>query len=209
MRRPWMSGLRESLDTERSPKRGGTQTIVCALAATVIVIALPACDTWGPDKSVTSPSDDPTLTASISAPVTTVGPDTRLVGDLIPFHCSTDMQFTGPVDIAMTAAHDVDLNQVTLRLVHTPESGAGTFSAQAVNTFSQEDLASAFGSTQIPGGTVRSFRFRTELACGRQIPQSVEADIRFVEVSGRKNSITVTALFVSEVGVVVQARRRS
>ena len=58
MRRPWISGLSESLDTERSPKPRGTQTFVCALAAAGIAIALTACDTWGPDKSVTSPSDE-------------------------------------------------------------------------------------------------------------------------------------------------------
>jgi hypothetical protein len=170
------------------------QTIVCRSAAAAIAIALTACDTWGPDKTVTAPSDDPSLVATIRSP-TPVVLDTRIVGDLIPFACSSDGQFTGPLDITMTAAHDVDLDEVTLRLVRL-----GEFASSSTNRFSREDLAKAHGSTEIRGGTVKTLRFRTRLACGQKVPDSVAADIRFVEFSGRRNSITATALFVSEIG---------
>lgn len=194
MRRRWLRGLREHRNPEGSPKRREMQTIVCPAAVAAIAIALTACDSWAPEKTVTAPSDDPALLASISSPAPLVR-DTRIVGDLILFVCSSDMQFTGPLDIAMTAAHDVNLNQVTLRLVHL--GGAATTS---INKFSQEDLAEAFGTTEIRGGTVRTLRFRTRLACGRQVPESIAADIQFVEFSGRHNSITATALFVSQIG---------
>jgi hypothetical protein len=170
------------------------QTIGCPLAAAAIAVALTACDTWGPDKTVTSPSNDPALVARISSP-TPVIRDTRIVGDLIPFACSSDGQFTGPLDITMTAAHDVDLDEVIIRLVRL---GEPAFSS--TNHFDEDDLAEANGSTKIPGGTVRTLRFRTRLACGRQVPESVAADIRFEEFSGRKNSVTASALFVSEIG---------
>jgi len=170
------------------------QTIVCRLAAAAIAITFTACDTWGPEKTVTAPTDDPALVATISSP-TPVVRDTRIVGDLIPFACSSDGQFTGPLDITMTAAHDVDLDEVIIRLVRLGEPAASS-----TNRFDEDDLVGANGSTKILGGTVRTLRFRTRLACGRQVPESVAADIRFEEFSGRKNSITVSALFVSDIG---------
>jgi hypothetical protein len=169
------------------------QTIGCPLAAAAITIAFTACDTWGPEKTVTAPTDDPALIATIRSP-TPVVLNTRIVGDLIPFACSSDGQFTGPLDITMTAAHDVDLDEVIIRLVRLGEPAAST------NRFDEDDLAEANGSTKIPGGTVRTLRFRTRLACGRQVPESVAADIRFEEFSGRKNSITASALLVSDIG---------
>ena len=189
-----LGGLRENVNSEASPKRMGIQTIVCPLAAAAIALTLTACDSWGPEQLVTAPSDDPALIASISSPVPLVR-DTRIVGDLIPFACSNDGRFTGPLDITMTAAHDVDLDEVALRLVRLGET-----TASSTNRFSDEDLAGAFGTTQIPGGTARTFRFRTRLPCGRQVPESVAADIRFEDFSGHKNSITVSALFVSQIG---------
>jgi hypothetical protein len=170
------------------------QTIGCPLAAAAIAVALTACDTWGPDKTVTSPSNDPALVARITSP-TPVILDTRIVGDLIPFACSSDGQFTGPLDITMTAAHDVDLDEVIIRLVRLGEPAS-----RRRTTFDEDELVEANGSTKIPGGTVRTLRFRTRLACGRQVPESVAADIRFEEFSGRKNSVTASALFVSEIG---------
>ena len=193
MSRQWLGGLRTTGNPERSPKRVSIRPIVCGLATAAIAINLTACDSWGPEQSVTAPSDDPGLLASISSPVPLVR-DTRVVGDLIPFVCSNDGRFTGPLDISLTAAHDVNLNQVTLRLVHLG------FAASSTNRFDEEDLAEAFGSTEIRGGTVRTLRFRTRLPCGLQVPESVAADIRFVEFSGRQNTVTATALFVSHIG---------
>jgi hypothetical protein len=110
------------------------------------------------------------------------------------------VQFTGPLDIAMTAGQNVDLHRVTIRLATTTPvlvETTGFVAVHASNTFNNEDLASAFGSTQIPGGTVRTFRFRTDLSCGRGVAEFVAADIQFREISGRQNSITVTAPFGS------------
>jgi hypothetical protein len=153
----------------------------------VIVTAMSACEGWGPQDTVTSPSSDPALTAAISVPIISTNGEITAV-QFIPFRCSNGMQFTGPLDIAMTAGQEVDLHEVTIRL------------AQAANTFDSDDLASAFGSTQIPGGTVRTLRFRTDLPCGGTAPEFVAAVIQFTEGSGRRNSITVTAPFGSEIG---------
>lgn len=157
------------------------------MAAAGLMAALSACNEWGPHESVASPSDDPSLTASIRAPLLQTAGDQNLL-DQPTFACSQDMQFTGPLDIAMTAGHDVDLHEVTIRLI----DGTATSS---VNTFSHDDLQSAFGSTQIPAGTIRILRFHTRLRCGLRVPQSIAADIQFLEASGRKNSLTVTTPF--------------
>jgi hypothetical protein len=200
MRRPWMRTLREHLNTARRfTKRGGLQRIAGGL---VIVTFMSACDTWGPHDAVTSPSNDPALTASISVPVISTNGETRPAVHFIPFRCTNGMQFTGPLDIAMTAGHNVDLHKVTIRLVNTPLVGQLSGAVQATNFFDSDELASAFGSTQIPGGTVRTLRFRTDLSCGRTDPDFVAADIQFMEVSGRRNSITVTAPFGSAIDLV-------
>src|SRR5262245_36022766 len=192
MRRPWKRMLRE-----------GLQKIAGGL---VLVTAMSACENWGPHDTVTSPSDDPALTASISVPIVSPNGETTSVVHFIPFRCSSGVQFTGPLDIAMTAGQNVDLHKVTIRLASTPVfvfgQPFGSVSVQAGETFDDDDLKSAFGSTQIPGGTVRTFRFRTDLSCAT-VAEFVAADIQFTEVSGRKNSITVTAPFGSAIDLGV------
>ena len=168
----------------------------------VLVTAVSACEGWGPRETVTSPSNDPALTATISVPIVSTNGDTTPEVHFIPFRCSSGVQFTGPLDIAMTAGNNVDLHKVTIRLGNTTPvfvQGAGSVNIQAANTFDSDDLTSAFGSTQIPGGTVRTFRFRTDLPCGREAAEFVAADIQFTEVSGRQNRITVTAPFGSAI----------
>jgi hypothetical protein len=108
--------------------------------------------------------------------------------------------FTGPLDITMTAGSDVELHVVRIRLAGTSLREQSGSSIQAGNSFDSDDLASVFGTNQIPGGTVRTFRFRTDLSCGDTPAEFVAADIEFMEVSGRRNSITVTAPFGSEIG---------
>jgi hypothetical protein len=185
MRRRWM--------------RNRLQTIAGSL---LIVTAVSACESWGPAESVTSPSNDPALTASIYVPIVSTNGATPPEVPFIPFRCASGLRFTGPVDIAMTAGNDVNLNKVTIRLVTTPgqsSSGTSTMTEHAGNTFTEDDLKSAFGSTQIPGGIVRTFRFRTDLACGQATAEAVAADIQFREKSGRRNTITVTAPFESAI----------
>ena len=195
MRRQWVRRLREHLNrVRRLTKRGGLQKIAGGL---VIVTAVSACENWGPHDSVTSPSNDPALMASISVPTISPSGQTTASVRFIPFRCSIGTQFTGPLDIVMTASHDVDLHEVTIRLVGTSVTGRTSGPVQSVNSFDSDDLASAFGSTQIPGGTVKTFRFRTDLSCGDTPAGFVAADIQFREVSGRRNSITVTAPFGS------------
>ena len=73
MRLQWVRMLREHLSTvRRFTKRGGLHEIAGGL---VIVTAVSACDRWGPHDSVTSPSSDPALIASISVP--TISPSGR------------------------------------------------------------------------------------------------------------------------------------
>ncbi len=166
MRRMWMNGL-----------------------TALVALTLSACDTWGPHESVSSPSQDPSLTAAIRAPlIQTLGVDdfeaTRMA-------CTRNNRFTGPVDILMTAGQDVDLHEVHLRLLDEAQK----FVDQ--DEFDHDDLAGAFGTTVIPGGTVRTFRFHTNLSCGRGQPRFVEADIDFTEASGRKNTVSVSTPFES------------
>jgi hypothetical protein len=202
MRRSRMHTVREHLKTvRRFTKRGGLQRIAGSL---VIVAAMSACDTWGPHDSVTSPSADPALTASISVPIISTNGETRPAVHFIPFRCTVGMQFTGPLDIAMTAGHNVDLHKVTIRLISAPLEGQVSGFVQASNFFDNDDLAEAFGSTQIPGGTIRTFRFHTDLLCGRTEPDFVAADIQFREVSGRKNSIMVTLPFGTAIELITQ-----
>jgi hypothetical protein len=197
MRLRWVRTLRKHLNTvRRFRKRGRLQKIAGGL---VMVTAVSACEGWGPHDSVTSPSNDPALMATISAPTISTNGETTSSVRLIPFRCSVGTQFTGPLDIVMTAGQNVDLHEVTIRLVGTSVSGQTSGILQSTNSFDSDDLVSAFGSTQIPGGTVKTFRFRTDLSCGRQSAEFVAADIQFREVSGRRNSITVTAPFASAI----------
>ena len=155
------------------------------------------CEGWGPHDTVTSPSNDTALIASMSAPIISPNGETAPSVRVIPFRCSIGAQFTAPLDITMTAGHDVNLHKVTIRLVGTSAVEQSSGPVQATNTFDSDDLASAFGTTQILGGTVRTLRFRTDLSCGRTNAEFVAADIQFTELSGLQNSITVTAPFAS------------
>ena len=175
MRRPWI---------------GGVVTALC-------VMTLSGCNEWGPHETVASPSDDPSLTATIRAPLLQTIGDNNNVLEQPMFTCSLDGQFTGPLDIAMTAGQNVDLNSVLIWLNDSTIS----FVTSDVNTFSHEDLQEDFVTTEIPAGTIRTLRFHTRLRCGIRTPQSVAAEIRFVEASGRKNSVTVTTPFQSAVVV--------
>jgi hypothetical protein len=199
MRRSWKRALRERLKTiRRLAKRGGLYKISGGL---VILTAASACDTWGPHDTVTSPSNDPALTASISAPITSTTGDPSSSVHIIPFRCSNGVRFTGPIDIAMTAGHDVNLHQVTIRLGNSEPSGPAQGAFGSSNSFDSDELSSAFGSTQIPGGTVRTLRFRTDLWCGQPSSDFVAAEIQFTEASGQKNSVMVTAPFGSATGL--------
>jgi len=160
------------------------------VAAALLAMTLSACSEWGPHETVASPSDDPALAATIRPPLLQTIGNPNLV-DQPTFACSQGLQLTGPLDLAMTAGQDVDLNQVAIRLV----DGMVTLD---VNTFSHEDLTEGFGTTEIPSGTIRTLRFHTRLRCpGLRQPQSVAADIQFREASGRKNSLTVSVPFES------------
>jgi hypothetical protein len=159
-------------------------------------MTLSACSDWGPHESVAAPSNDPSLTASIRAPLLQTLGDQDLFDqiDQTTFGCpSRNGRFTGPLDIVMTAGLDVDLHEVELRLLDE------TRMLLDQNEFSDDELSKAFGTTVIPGGTIRTFRFHTDLWCGRGLPQFVVADIRFFEASGRKNSISVSTPFESVV----------
>jgi hypothetical protein len=170
------------------------------VAATLFALTLSACNEWGPHETVASPSNDPALTASIRPPLLQTIGDPNLVEDRPRFACSQGQRFTGPLDILMTAGHDVDLHQVAIRLVDGPLT-------LDVNRFSHEDLTEGFGTTEIPSGTIRTLRFHTRLLCGLRRPQSVAADIQFREASGRKNSITVSVPFESLVVIEATDRR--
>jgi hypothetical protein len=167
------------------------------MAAVCFAAAVSACSEWGPHESVASPSNDPSLTATIRSPLLqTIGDQTTNALPEGQFACSQNNRFTGPIDVAMTAGQNVVLHEVDIRLL---DSTLPTALTTDVNDFSQDDLQQAFGTTQIPGGTVQTFRFHTDLRCGLRPPQAVAADIKFIEASGQKNSITVTAPFTSTV----------
>ena len=198
MRRSWMRTFGEHLHAvRRLTTRVGLNKIASGL---VIVTTVSACEGWGPQNTVTSPLADPSLIASISVPIIATTGETAQSVRFIPFRCSSGAEFTGPLDITMTAGSDVELHEVRIRLAGTSFLQPSASSVQAGNSFDSDDLASVFGTNQIAGGTVRTFRFRTDLSCGATPVEFVAADIEFREASGRRNSITVTAPFGSEIG---------
>jgi len=198
MRWPWMRTFGEHLHAmRRFTTRIGLHTVASGL---LIVVAVSACDGWGPHDSVTSPLTDPSLIASISVPIISMSGETTQSVRFIPFRCSSGIRFTGPLDITMSAGSDVELHEIRIRLASTSLLGSSGSSVQTGNSFDNDDLASAFGTNQIPGGTVRTYRFRTDLSCGETPAEFVAADIDFREASGRRNSITVTAPLGSEIG---------
>ena len=198
MRRSWMRTFGEHLHAMRwLMRRFGLHKVASGL---VIVTTVSACEGWGPQNTITSPLADPSLIASISVPIISTSGEATQSVRFIPFRCSSGVEFTGPLDITMTAGSDVELHEVKIRLAGTSFRETSGSSIQAGNSFDSDDLASVFGTNQIPGGTVRTFRLRTDLRCGSTPAEFVAADIEFREVSGRRNSITVTAPFGSEIG---------
>jgi len=166
---------------------------ITGLTTTLLAMSLSACNEWGPHESVASPSDDPALTATIRAPLlqTIVDNNNNAVEQPL-FACSLEGQFTGPIDIVMTAGQNIDLHSVSIWLLDN--TTFSTFTSD-VNLFSHNDLQEDFVTTEIPAGTIRTLRFHTRLRCGLRAPQSVAAEIRFIEASGRKNSINVITPF--------------
>jgi hypothetical protein len=198
MERQGMGGWREPGTTRWLAKRRLWVMIARGVAATGMVASLSACEGWGPHETVASPSGDPTLRATIITPATTVELVPGLPEPARSFQCSVGMDFTGPVDIAMTAGQDVDLHSVTITLVdNTGQRSLGGLAQPFSNTFDEKDLGSVFGTTRLPAGTSRTLTFHTRLPCGSQVPDTVTADIRFLEASGRKNSVMVAAPFAS------------
>ena len=198
----WADGWREPSTTRPLTKRGAMRSNARCVAAACLALSVSACEGWGPHETVSSPSGDPTLRASIVAPMTSVALTPGLVEPVRSFQCSSGMDFTGPVDIVMIAGQEVDLHSVTISLVdNSGQRSFGALSQPQSNSFSEKDIESAFGTTHLPGGTTRTLTFHTRLPCGVQIPDSVAAEIRFVEASGRRNSVLVTAPFASFVRV--------
>ena len=198
MRRSWMRTFGKHLHAVPwLTRRFGLRQMAIGLA---IVATVAGCEGWGPHETITSPLADPSLIASISVPIVSTSGEATQSVRFIPFRCSSGAEFTGPLDITMTAGSDVELHEVRIRLAGTSFRETSGSSIQAGTRFDSDDLASVFGTNQIPGGTVRTFRFRTDLRCGSTPAEFVAADIEFVEVSGRRNSITVTAPFGSEIG---------
>jgi hypothetical protein len=173
------------------------QWLTGGVAMVFLAVAVSACSPWGPHDSVASPSNDPSLTATIRAPlIQTVGDQNTNALPEGQFACSQNNQFTGPLDITMTAGQNVNLHEVDIRLLDSTLPNA---LPTDVNSFSDDELREAFGTTEIPGGTVQTLRFHTNLRCGLRAPQAVAADIKFIEASGQKNSTTATAPFTSTV----------
>src|SRR5262245_63389830 len=92
---------------------------ITGLAVTLAAMTLSACNEWGPHETVASPSNDPSLTATIRPPLLQTIGDPNLT-DQPTFACSRGNQFTGPLDVSMTAGHDVDVHQVAIRLIDGP-----------------------------------------------------------------------------------------
>jgi hypothetical protein len=174
-----------------------TRRWLTGVATVFLAAAVSACSEWGPHESVASPSNDPSLTATIRSPLLqTIGDQNTNALPEGQFACSQNNRFTGPIDVVMTAGQSVNLHEVDVRLL---DSTLPTALATDVDSFDDNDLRTAFGTTEIPSGAVQTFRFHTDLRCGLRPPQAVAADIKFIEASGRKNSVTVTAPFTSTV----------
>jgi hypothetical protein len=167
------------------------------VATVFLAVAVSACNRWGPHDSVASPSNDPSLTATIRSPLLqTIGDQNTNALQEGQFACSQSNRFTGPIDIVMTAGQTVNLHEVDVSLLDSTQPAA---LPTDVDSFNDDDLRKAFGTTEIPSGTVQTFRFHTDLRCGLRQPQAVGANIKFTEASGRKNSVIVTVPFTSTV----------
>ncbi|HEX7795347.1 MAG TPA: hypothetical protein VF456_13390 [Vicinamibacterales bacterium] len=173
------------------------QWLTGGVAMVSLAVAVSACSPWGPHDSVASPSNDPSLTATIRSPLLqTIGDQNTNALQEGQFACAVNNRFTGPIDIVMTAGQNVSLHEVDVSLLDSMLPNA---LPTDVDSFDDDELRNAFGTTEIPSGTVQTFRFHTDLRCGLRQPQAVGAKIKFIEASGRKNSVTVTVPFTSTV----------
>jgi hypothetical protein len=93
-------------------------------------------------------------------------------------------RFDPSFDVRIDAASTVDLTSVTLQM------DDGTSAGGPVIPISTPALESEFGSVRIAQGATRSFGFRPDFACGPLPPQSVSAHIEYVDLMGRRQTVT-------------------
>lgn len=93
-------------------------------------------------------------------------------------------RFDPSFDVRIDASSTVELASVTLQMVD------GTSVGGPVIPFSTQALENEFGSVRIAQGATRSFGFRPHFACGPLPPQSVSAHIEYVDLMGRRQTVT-------------------
>jgi hypothetical protein len=150
-----------------------------AVLATATVVTLLA--TAGCEQSITGAAIAPASVPAAVAVITT--------GSVIfnPFtSCATAAFMTPNLNLIITSARDVTVDEVTLHLLDGSNVGGPGI------TVPRADLDGTFANTIVRAGTSRTFVLAPSFSCGALRPQSIRGDVRIVDPAGARTTLTAT-----------------
>jgi hypothetical protein len=154
----------------------GTPRIRLA-AAIVTLLATAGCE----QSSVTGAAIAPATVPAAVAVITT--------GSVIvnPFaSCAATAFLTPDLNLIITSAQDVTVDEVTLHLLDGSNIGGPGI------TIPRAGLNGSFTNTIVRAGTSRTFVLMPTFSCGALLPQSIRGDVGIVDPSGARTTLTAT-----------------
>ena len=157
------------------PTRGMPRTVLAA-AALVTLLASAGCE-----QSITGAAIAPAPVPAAVAVITT--------GPVIfnPFtSCVTAAVVTPNLNLIITSARDVTVDEVTLHLIDgTNVGGPGI-------TIPRTNLNGGFANTIVRAGTSRTFVLAPTFSCGVVLPRSIRGDVGIVDPAGARTTLVAT-----------------
>jgi hypothetical protein len=154
----------------------GMQRSVFA-AATLVTLASAGCDRSTTPGAAIAPAPVPAAVAVI-----TTGP-----GIFNPFaSCATAAFVTPNLNLVITSATDVTVDEVTLHLLDGSNVGGPGITVPPVG------LNGSFANTVVRAGTSRTFVLSPTFSCGVVVPHSIRSDVELVDPAGVRTMVTAT-----------------
>jgi len=155
----------------------GMQRSVFAAATIVTLLAGAGCDRSTTPGAAIAPALVPEAVAVI-----TTGP-----GIFNPFaSCVTAAFVTPNLNLIITSARDVTVDEVTLHLLDGSNVGGPGITVPPVG------LNGSFANTVVLAGTSRTFVLTPTFSCGVAVPHSIRSDVELVDPVGVRTTVTAT-----------------
>jgi hypothetical protein len=155
---------------------GSVQNAVFAVATAVTLLVSAGCE-----QSATGAAIAP---ATVPAAVAVISTGSQVIN---PFaSCATAAFVTPDLNLIITSARDVSVEEVTLHLLDGSNvGGAGV-------TVPRADLNGMFANTIVRAGISRTFVLVPTFQCGGVVPHAIRGDVGIVDPSGARTSLTAT-----------------